>query len=131
MVANRHATVAKLNRAIADVVNKFAELDVVKAWGDGSAVATDGTMVDTYLDNLLAETSIRYGGLGGIAYHYVSDSLHRSLFEIYPVWGVGGDLHHRRAAGQRLRRQAVDRSMPIPRGRASLSSRWRTCSGST
>jgi hypothetical protein len=71
--------VAKLNRAITDMVNKFADLDVVKAWDDGSAVATDGTMVDTYLDNLLAETSIRYGGLGGIAYHYVSD-LYIALF---------------------------------------------------
>ena len=87
MVANRHATVAKLNRAIADVVNKFAELDVVKAWGDGSAVATDGTMVDTYLDNLLAETSIRYGGLGGIAYHYVSD-LYIALFSRFIPCGA-------------------------------------------
>ena len=87
MVANRHATVAKLNREIADVVNKFAELNVVKAWGDGSAVATDGTMVDTYLDNLLAETSIRYGGLGGIAYHYVSD-LYIALFSRFIQCGA-------------------------------------------
>jgi TnpA family transposase len=73
LAANRHVTLPKLNRAIADVVNGFSELDVVKAWGDGSTVATDGTQVDTYIDNLLAETSIRYGGFGGIAYHYVSD----------------------------------------------------------
>ena len=31
----------------------------------------DGTQIDTYIDNLLAESSICYGG---IAYHYVSDT---------------------------------------------------------
>jgi TnpA family transposase len=74
MVRNRHIDLKKLNAAIATVVNAFAELDVVKAWGDGTAVAADGAQVETYIDNLLAETSIRYGGVGGIAYHYVSDT---------------------------------------------------------
>lgn len=87
LVANRHITIAKLNRAIADVVNAFADLDLVRAWGDGSAVATDGTMVDTYIDNLLAETSIRYGGFGGIAYHYVSD-LYVALFSRFIPCGA-------------------------------------------
>ena len=72
--ALRHVTIGKLNKAITDVINAFARLDVVKAWGDGSAVAVDGTQIDTYIDNLLAESSIRYGGIGGIAYHYVSDT---------------------------------------------------------
>ncbi|MGH3547749.1 MAG: Tn3 family transposase [Pseudonocardiaceae bacterium] len=72
--ANRHVTIAKLNKATTDVINAFARLDVVKAWGDGTAVAADGTQIDTYIDNLLAESSIRYGGIGGIAYHYVSDT---------------------------------------------------------
>ncbi len=36
--------------------------------------AVDGTMMDTVIDNLLAETSIRYGGFGGIAYHLVADT---------------------------------------------------------
>lgn len=74
LARNRHVTVAKLNKAIAAVVNAFAQLDVVKAWGDGTAVGADGTQVDTYIDNLLAESSIRYGGFGGIAYHYVSNN---------------------------------------------------------
>jgi TnpA family transposase len=74
MTANRHVSIAKLNKAITDVINAFARLDVVKAWGDGTAVAVDGTQIDTYIDNLLAESSIRYGGIGGIAYHYVSDT---------------------------------------------------------
>ncbi|WP_326823689.1 Tn3 family transposase [Streptosporangium sp. NBC_01756] len=58
LAKNRHISLAKPNKAITDVVNAFAQLDVVKAWGDGSS--------------------------------------------------VGGDLHHRRAAGQRLRGPAQD-----------------------
>ncbi len=85
MVRNRHIDLAKLNTAIATVVNAFAELDVVKAWGDGTAVAADGTQVETYIDNLLAETSIRYGGVGGIAYHYYRTLTWRSSPGSSPV----------------------------------------------
>ncbi|MEV4400499.1 Tn3 family transposase [Nonomuraea sp. NPDC049607] len=42
---NRHITLANPNKAITDVVNAFTQLDVVKAWGDGSSVGTDGTQV--------------------------------------------------------------------------------------
>ncbi|MEU6782026.1 Tn3 family transposase [Nonomuraea angiospora] len=92
MVRNRHITLKKLNAAIADVVNAFAELDVIKAWGDGSTVAADGTQVDTYIDNLLAETSIRYGGFGGIAYHYISDT-YVALFSRFIPCGVWEAVH--------------------------------------
>ena len=71
--AHRHFTITSLNEAITDVINSYIRLDLVKAWGDGSTVAADGTHMDTYLDNLLAETSIRYGAAGGIAYHHISD----------------------------------------------------------
>ncbi len=60
---------------------------MVKAWGDGTAAAADGTQVETYIDNLLAETSIRYGGVGGIAYHYVSDT-YVALFARFIPCGV-------------------------------------------
>ncbi len=87
MVRNRHIDLKKLNAAIAVVVNAFNDLDVVKAWGDGTSVAADGTQVETYIDNLLAETSIRYGGVGGIAYHYVSDT-YVALFSRFIPCGV-------------------------------------------
>ncbi|QYC38831.1 Tn3 transposase DDE domain protein [Nonomuraea coxensis DSM 45129] len=87
MIRNRHIDIRKLNAAIGCVVNAFAELDVVKAWGDGTTVAADGTHVETYVDNLLAETSIRYGGVGGIAYHYVSDT-YVALFSRFIPCGV-------------------------------------------
>ena len=89
MVRNRHIDLKKLNSAIATVVN---ELDVVKAWGDGTAVAADGTQVETYIDNLLAETSIRYGGVGGIAYHYISDT-YVALFSRFIPCGVWEAVH--------------------------------------
>ena len=92
MVRNRHIDLKKLNAAIATVVNAFAGLDVVKAWGDGTAVAADGTQVETYIDNLLAESSIRYGGVGGIAYHYVSDT-YVALFSRFIPCGVWEAVH--------------------------------------
>lgn len=92
MVRNRHIDLKKLNSAIATVVNAFSELDVVKAWGDGTAVAADGTQVETYIDNLLAETSIRYGGVGGIAYHYISDT-YVALFSRFIPCGVWEAVH--------------------------------------
>lgn len=92
MVRNRHIDLTKLNAAIAVVVNAFNDLDVVKAWGDGTSVAADGTQVETYIDNLLAETSIRYGGVGGIAYHYVSDT-YVALFSRFIPCGVWEAVH--------------------------------------
>jgi TnpA family transposase len=55
-------------------------------------VAADGTQIDTFIDNLLAETSIRYGGTGGIAYHYVSDT-YIALFSKFIPCGVWEAVH--------------------------------------
>jgi TnpA family transposase len=85
VTARRHVTVDKLNKAIADVVNAFTELDLIKAWGDGSVVAADGTQAGTFIDNLLAETSIRYGGTGGIGYYYISDTYIALFSKFIPV----------------------------------------------
>ncbi|MEV4250053.1 Tn3 family transposase [Streptosporangium canum] len=63
-----------------------------RPWGDGTAVAADGTHVETYIDNLLAETSIRYGGVGGIAYHYVADT-YVALFSRFIPCGVWEAVH--------------------------------------
>ncbi|MEU9056436.1 Tn3 family transposase [Streptomyces sp. NPDC048384] len=86
-ITNRHLSVDKINEAITDVVNAFMRLDLVKAWGDGTSVAADGTQMDTFIDNLLAESSIRYGGFGGIAYHHISDQ-YIALFSRFVPCGV-------------------------------------------
>jgi hypothetical protein len=107
MVRNRHIDLNKLNTAIATVVNAFAELDVVKAWGDGTAVAADGTQVETYIDNLLAETSIRYGtGVRRDRLPARLQHLHRPVQPLHPLRGVGGGLHHRGPAQERQRHPA-------------------------
>jgi TnpA family transposase len=85
VTARRHVTVEKLNKAIVDVVDAFTELDLIRAWGDGSVVAADGTQVDTFIDNLLAETSIRYGGTGGIGYYYISGTYIALFSKFIPV----------------------------------------------
>jgi TnpA family transposase len=85
--ANRHFSIDKLNQAIADVVNAYLGLDLVKVWGDASSVAADGTQMDTLIDNLLAESHIRYGGYGGIAYHRVADN-YIALFSHFIPCGV-------------------------------------------
>jgi TnpA family transposase len=85
--ANRHFSIAKLNEAITDLVNAHARLDLSRAWGDGTTVAADGTHMDTYLNNLLAETSVRYGKPGGIAYHHIADT-YIALFTHFIPCGV-------------------------------------------
>ncbi len=86
--ANQHITPAKLNLASTDVINEYARLDLTKLWGDGSQVATDGTQMDTWADNLLAESHIRYGGYGGIAFRHVSDTYIALFSRLIPcgVW---------------------------------------------
>ncbi|MFG3704553.1 Tn3 family transposase [Micromonospora sp. NPDC047670] len=57
----------------------FDQLDLAHVWGDVSKVGIDGSEYDTWEDNLLAESHIRYGGFGGIAMGHISD-IHAALF---------------------------------------------------
>jgi TnpA family transposase len=87
LLGNKHVTAMKLHHASADVINGFAELDLSRMWGTGKVVAADGSQIDTWENNLLAETSIRYGGYGGIAYRHVSDT-YIALFSRFIPCGV-------------------------------------------
>jgi len=122
LAGNKHATAAKAEKASATVVNAFSKLDVTAMWGDGKTAAADGSQIDTWEDNLLAETSVRYGGYGG----------YRLVQPFHPVRGVGGGLHHRGPAQERQRRPARH----DPRGHPGPFSRCRSsglppCRGST
>lgn len=72
-INQQHVTGPKLDAARRDMLNRYHGCDLPLAWGSGRAVAADGTMMDVYEENLLAEYHIRYGDYGGIAYHHVSD----------------------------------------------------------
>lgn len=87
LAGNKHTTATKIDRAAVDVINAFAKLDVAGVWGDGKTVAADGSQIDTWENNLLAETSVRYGGYGGIAYRHVSDT-YIALFSRFIPCGV-------------------------------------------
>lgn len=87
IAANKHATCPKVDAASTDVKNAFAKLDMAGMWGDGHSVAVDGSQVDTWENNILAESHIRYGGYGGIAYRHISDT-YIALFSHFIPCGV-------------------------------------------
>jgi TnpA family transposase len=84
---HQHCGQDRLQAADTDVINAFARLDITSLWGDGSTVGTDGSQVSTWENNLLAETSIRYGSVGKIAYRYISDA-YIALFTRFIPCGV-------------------------------------------
>lgn len=87
IAANKHATSAKITAASTDVINAFARLDVAGMWGDGHVVAVDGSQIETWENNILAESHIRYGGYGGLALRHISDS-YIALFTHFVPCGV-------------------------------------------
>jgi TnpA family transposase len=87
LAQNKHTTATKIDKASTVVINAFNQLDVAGMWGDGKVAAADGTQIDTWENNLLAETSIRYGGYGGIAYRHISNT-YIALFSHFIPCGV-------------------------------------------
>lgn len=85
--ANKHTDAGKIHKASVDVINAFAKLDVAGVWGDGQVVATDGSQIDTWENNLLAESHIRYGGFGGLAMRHISNT-YIALFTHFIPCGV-------------------------------------------
>jgi len=86
--ANRqHINHPKLEAAIRDIINYYAFFDLPRYWGAGKTAAADGTVFNTYLNNLMAERHIRYGEYGGVAYHHVSDN-YIALFSHFISVGI-------------------------------------------
>ncbi len=86
-VNNKHINSDKLDKANVDILNAYNKFDLPKNWGDGKRAAADGTKIDIYEQNLLAEYHIRYGGYGGIAYHHVADN-YVALFSHFIPCGI-------------------------------------------
>ncbi|MEQ4724463.1 Tn3 family transposase [Nonomuraea sp. B19D2] len=87
MTANKHSTSDKISKASTDVINEFNKLDIASVWGDGKTVAADGSQIETWENNLLAESHIRYGGYGGLAYRHISNT-YVALFSHFIPCGV-------------------------------------------
>lgn len=86
-INRRHSNTNKLNAAIKDIINHYHMFELPKRWGTGKSVAADGTKLDMYVQNLMAEYHIRYGGYGGIAYHHIADT-YVALFSYFIPCGV-------------------------------------------
>ncbi|MFD3920181.1 Tn3 family transposase [Streptomyces sp. NPDC058595] len=87
LAGNQHITSDKLNRASADVIDMFIQLDLAHVWGDVSKAGIDGSQYETWENNLLAESHIRYGGFGGLSMRHVSDT-YIALFSRFIPCGV-------------------------------------------
>ena len=70
----RHLALEKLDKANRELVELYLQLDLPKLWGDGKAVAADGTQFDFYDDNLLAGYHFRYRKMGAVAYRHVANN---------------------------------------------------------
>ncbi|MFP8887900.1 Tn3 family transposase [Streptomyces mangrovi] len=87
LAGNQHITAEKLNAASADVIDMFIQLDLAHVWGDVGKAGIDGSQYDTWENNMLAESHIRYGGFGGISMRHVSDT-YIALFSHFIPCGV-------------------------------------------
>ena len=87
--ANRkHVTVEKLEAARRELVECYLQLDLPKAWGDGTMVGADGTQFDFYENNLLVGQHFRYRKMGAVAYRHIADNYIAVFGEFVPpgVW---------------------------------------------
>jgi hypothetical protein len=123
---NKHSDPGKVYRASTDVINEFARLDVAGIWGDGQVVAVDGSQVDTWENNLLAESHIRYGGYGGIAMRHVADS-YIALFSHFIPCGPGRRCTSSMGCCATNPTSSRPSSMPTPRASRCRCSAWPPC----
>jgi TnpA family transposase len=86
-VNRQHITSDKLDAALRDIINRYLHFTLARCWGVGERAIADGTLIDLYDNNLLAEYHIRYGGYGGIAYHHIADN-YIALFSHFIACGV-------------------------------------------
>lgn len=119
-VNRRHVDATKLETASKDIVNAFAGMHLPRFWGDGTSAAADGTKHDLYEDNALASYHVRYGGVGGLAYHHVSDT-YVALFTQFLGCGVWEgvyilDMHYKNTSNLQpdtLHADTQGQSLPI------------------
>jgi len=87
-VNRRHIHLPKSNTALQDVLDQYNTFSLPKMWGTGKVASSDGTKHDMYIENLVSEYHIRYGGYGGLAYHHVADNYIAQFSHFIPcgVW---------------------------------------------
>jgi TnpA family transposase len=86
-INQQHITTEKLEAALTDVINEYIRFELPFFWGGGEAMIVDGTHIELVENSLLGERHIRYGGYGGIAYQYISDT-YIALFSRFIACGM-------------------------------------------
>ena len=69
------------------MINLYAEFELPSCWGQGTSAGADGTLVETYTNNLVAAYHVRYQRTGSIAYRHIADN-YVALFSQFVVCGV-------------------------------------------
>ena len=82
-----HVTANKLEASRRDIVNLYNKFDLPHFWGTGKLVSADGTPIEMFTNNVFAQSHIRYGIYGGVAFHYISD-MYIALFSEFITCGV-------------------------------------------
>jgi hypothetical protein len=83
----RHMSTDALRAACNDLINLYAQFELPYSWGSGESAAADGSLLETYEENLFAAHHVRYGRRGGIAYRHVADT-YIALFSHFIPCGV-------------------------------------------
>lgn len=82
-----HVTAERLELSRRDIIDLYNKFDLPHFWGTGKRVSADGTPIEIFTNNLIAQSHIRYGIYGGIAFHYISD-MYIALFSEFMTCGV-------------------------------------------
>lgn len=59
-INRRHVSVDDLRAACTDLINQYAQFDLPSCWGPAQAAGADGSLLETYADNLFASYHVRY-----------------------------------------------------------------------
>ena len=86
-INRKHVTPELLDKAMARLVNFYKLFPLIKVWGDGSRVISDGSMRHIREENLLAEYHFRYLQKGGVVYTHISDN-YLALFSTFIPCGL-------------------------------------------
>ncbi len=82
-----HVSANRLEASRRDIINLYNKFDLPHFWGSGQVVSADGTPIEMFTNNLIAQSHIRYGIYGGIVFHYISD-MYIALFSEFITCGV-------------------------------------------
>ena len=99
----RHISTDALRAACNDLINLYAEFGLPLCWGSGESAAADGSLLETYEENLFAAHHVRYGRSGGIAYRHVADTYIALFTSFHPLRRTRSDLYSRWLTQEHLR----------------------------